>query len=254
MRLTKYHVVVAIALFIGLLALMGKSLALGIVAVIFLLISMGLGVAFPQLSLFGPFVCHGSSDRKCVALTFDDGPDERSTPPLLELLRKQRVHAAFFGVGKRVAAHPDIAARIVREGHLLENHSYAHSNATNFFSVPRLRDELKQTQDAIHQATGVAPTCFRPPMGLSNPRIFQAAREAGLKVIGWTARGLDTKLTNSEEVVSRICRSVEPGAIILLHDGNIPADRLVTTVKTLLDRLRSLDYEVVRLDHLLNSN
>jgi peptidoglycan/xylan/chitin deacetylase (PgdA/CDA1 family) len=254
MRFTRYHVVVAIAVLVSLLALMGKSLALGIGAMIFLLISIGLGVAFPQLSLFGPFVCRGSSNRKRVALTFDDGPDERSTPALLELLQQRGVHAAFFGVGKRVAAYPGIAARIVHEGHLLENHSFAHSNATNFFSVPRLRNELKQTQDAIHQATGVAPTCFRPPMGLSNPRIFRAAREEGLKVIGWSARGLDTKLTDSKEIVSRICRSIEPGAIILLHDGNIPADRLVTTVKTLLDRLHSLDYEVVRLDHLLNSN
>lgn len=254
MRFTRYHIVVAIALLISLLALMGKSLAIGIGAITFLLVSIGLGVAFPQLSLFGRFVCRGSGDRKRVALTFDDGPDERSTPALLQLLQQRGVQASFFAVGKRVAAHPDIAARIVREGHLLENHSYAHSNATNFFSVPRLRTELKQTQDAIHQATGVVPTCFRPPMGLSNPRIFRAAREEGLKVIGWSARGLDTKLTDSEEVVSRICRRVEPGAIILLHDGNIPTDRLVTTVKTLLDRLRSLDYEVVRLDHLLNSN
>jgi peptidoglycan-N-acetylglucosamine deacetylase len=254
MRFTRYHVVVAIALIIGTLALMGKSIALGIGGVIFLLSSIGLGVAFPQLSLFGPFVCRGSSDRKRVALTFDDGPDERSTPALLELLRQRGLQAAFFGVGKRVAAHPEIAARIVREGHLLENHSFAHSNATNFFSVPRLRTELNQAQEAIRQATGIAPTCFRPPMGLSNPRIFRAAREAGLKVIGWSARGLDTKLTDSEEVVSRICRRVEPGAIILLHDGNIPADRLLTTVKTLLDRLSTLDYEVVRLDHLLNSN
>ena len=187
-------------------------------------------------------------------MTFDDGPDDRSTPPLLELLRQSGVQAAFFAVGKRVAAHPEIAARIVREGHLLENHSYAHSNATNFFSVPRLRAELKQAQEAIRHVTGVAPTCFRPPMGLSNPRIFRAAREAGLKVIGWSARGLDTKVTDSEEVVSSICRQLKPGAIVLLHDGNIPADRLVTTVKTLLDRLRALDYEVVRLDHLLNSN
>jgi peptidoglycan/xylan/chitin deacetylase (PgdA/CDA1 family) len=231
-----------------------RNVLLGICALIFWLVSMGLGVAFPQLSLFGPFLCAGTSERKHVALTFDDGPDERSTPALLELLRQRGVQVAFFGVGKRVAAYPDIAARIVREGHLLENHSYAHSNATNFFSVARLRSELNQAQDAIRQATGVAPTCFRPPMGLSNPRVFRAAREAGLKVIGWSARGLDTKVTDSEEVVSRICRRVNPGAIILLHDGNIPADRLVTTVKTLLDRLRALDYEVVRLDHLLNSN
>jgi len=254
MRLTRYHVVLVFAIILGVLALMLRNVLLGICALIFWLVSIGLGVAFPQLSLFGPFLCAGSSERKHVALTFDDGPDERSTPALLELLRQRSVQVAFFGVGKRVAAYPDIAARIVREGHLLENHSYAHSNATNFFSVARLCSELNQAQDAIRQATGVAPTCFRPPMGLSNPRIFRAARDAGLKVVGWSARGLDTKVADSEEVVSRICRRIEPGAIILLHDGNIPADRLVTTVKTLLDRLRALDYEIVRLDHLLNSN
>lgn len=254
MRFSRYHVVLFIAIILGALAVMLRNVMLGICAVIFLLVAIGLGVAFPQLSLFGPFVCRGSRDGKRVALTFDDGPDERSTPALLELLHQRGVQAVFFGVGKRVVAHPEIAARIVREGHLLENHSYAHSNATNFFSVPRLRTELNQAQEAIRQATGVAPTCFRPPMGLSNPRIFRVARESGLKIIGWSARGLDTKLTDSKEVVSRICRRIEPGAIILLHDGNIPPDRLVTTVKTLLDRLRTLDYEVVRLDHLLNSN
>jgi peptidoglycan/xylan/chitin deacetylase (PgdA/CDA1 family) len=254
MRLTRYHVVLGIAVILGVFALILRNFALAICALIFLLVSIGLGVAFPQLSLFGPFLCAGPRGRKRVALTFDDGPDERSTPALLEFLRQRGVQVAFFGVGKRVAAYPDIAARIVREGHLLENHSHAHSNATNFFSVPRLQIELSQAQEAIRQATGIAPVYFRPPMGLSNPRVFRTANELGLKVIGWTARGLDTRVTDSEKVVSRICRRIKPGAIILLHDGNIPADRLVTTVKTLLDRLRTLDYEVVRLDHLLNSN
>ena len=131
----------------------------------FLLLSIGLGVAFPQLSLFGTFVCRGSRERKRVALTFDDGPDERSTPALLELLRQRGVHVTFFAVGKRVAAHPDIAAQIVREGHLLENHSYAHSNATNFFTVPRLRDELNQAQQAIRQATRDCADLFSPANG-----------------------------------------------------------------------------------------
>jgi len=251
---TRLQFVVSGAVILCVVAIILRSVVIGIITIVGLLTAIGLGVAFPQLSFFGNFICRGSRDRKRVALTFDDGPDERSTPALLELLQQRGVQAAFFGVGKRVTEHPEIAARIVREGHLLENHSFAHSNATNFFSVPRLRTELKEAQEAIRQATGIVPTCFRPPMGLSNPRIFRAAREAGLKVIGWSARGLDTKLTDSDKVVSRICRRLEPGAIILLHDGNIPADRLVTTVKTLLDRLRSLDYEVVRLDHLLNSN
>lgn len=254
MRLTRYHFAVGAALLLAALAIATRGVALGIATALALFAIIGLGVAFPQLRLFGPFICRGQRDRKRVALTFDDGPDEHSTPTLLELLRERGVRAAFFGIGKRVAAHPEIAARIVREGHLLENHSFNHSNATNFFTVPHLRAELNQAQESIRNATGVAPKCFRPPMGLSNPRVFRAARETGLAVIGWSARGLDTKLTDPEEIVSRICRRIEPGAIILLHDGNIPADRLVTTVKTLLDRLRALDYEIVRLDQLLNPN
>src|SRR6266481_67191 len=155
MRLTRYHVVLVFAIILGALALMLRNVLLGICALIFWLVSIGLGVAFPQLSLFGPFLCAGSSERKHVALTFDDGPDERSTPALLELLRQRSVQVAFFGVGKRVAAYPDIAARIVREGHLLENHSYAHSNATNFFSVATLARDLTQAQQAIQKSTGV---------------------------------------------------------------------------------------------------
>jgi peptidoglycan/xylan/chitin deacetylase (PgdA/CDA1 family) len=88
-------------------------------------------------------------------------------------------------------------------------------------------------------------------MGLSNPRIFQAARALDLKVVGWSARGLDTQATDPEKIVHRIARKLKPGAIILLHDGNIPAERLVATVKLLLGRLRLLGYEVVRLDRIL---
>lgn len=216
-----------------------------------LLIVISLGVVFPRMRLFGDYICHGASFPRRVALTFDDGPDERSTPALLELLREARIEAAFFGIGKRVAAHPELAARIVQEGHLLENHSYAHSNLTNIFSVAKLHGDLSQASAEIEKATGIAPRCFRPPMGLSNPRIFQVARKLGLNVIGWSTRGLDTKLTDPKKIVARIERRLKPGAIILLHDGNIPAERLLATVKLLLEKLRALEYEIVRLDRIL---
>ena len=249
--MTRFHIAVIGAVLLGLLAwAMGSIAFLGVTVAAFLIV-MGLGVAFPQMRFFGPFVCRGVGSRQRVALTFDDGPDACSTPALLELLREARVEAAFFCLGKRVAAHPELAARIVREGHLLENHSYAHSNATNFFTVARLKAELTQTQTAIQQATGIAPRLFRPPMGLSNPRVFRAAHALGLTVVGWTARGLDTRITEPPRIVRRIVRQLQPGAIILLHDGGIPAERLVATVKLLLDTLRQRGYEVVRLDQML---
>ncbi len=213
--------------------------------------AIAFGVALPQMRFFGPFVCRGPGVQRRVALTFDDGPDRRSTPALLNLLRDEKVPAAFFCIGKRVSENSELTARIRREGHLLENHSYAHSNATNFFSAARLTQELLQAQTVIEAATGTAPRYYRPPIGLSNPHTFRAAHALGLTVVGWTAGGLDTVVNDPPRIVARILKRLKPGAIILLHDGNIPADRLVTTVKLLLDSLRKLDYEVVRLDQLL---
>lgn len=248
---SKFHLAAIAAAVLAVLGLALGSLMMFYLIVLAFLTVVGLGVAIPGLSLFGPFVCRADVARRCVALTFDDGPDARSTPVLLDLLSARGVPAAFFCVGRRVAEHPELAARIAGGGHLLENHSYAHSNATNFFSVERLRTDLARTQTVIQQATGKAPLLFRPPMGLSNPRVFRVARSLGLTVVGWSARGLDTRINEPERIVARIERRLQPGAIILLHDGNIPPERLVATVKLLLDRLCALGYDVVRLDRML---
>jgi peptidoglycan/xylan/chitin deacetylase (PgdA/CDA1 family) len=246
--LSRFHVVAILALLLGVLALVFHDLVFLAAIVFICLIIVGVGVAFPQVSFFGKFICRGNNLKKCVALTFDDGPDVISTPQLLDLLKEAKVEVTFFCVGENVAANPELAARIVREGHLLQNHSYAHSLFTNFFSVARLKTELSQTQTAIQKATGVVPQFFRPPMGLSNPRTFRAALSLDLKVVGWTIRSLDTIFSDPEKIVARITRRLEPGAIILLHDGNIPAARLVPTVKLLLATLRERGYDVVRLD------
>jgi peptidoglycan/xylan/chitin deacetylase (PgdA/CDA1 family) len=249
--MTRFHKILIVALLLCVVTFaFGQFILFGLTIFVFLTV-FGLGVALPQLSLFGPFVCRGDDSRRRVALTFDDGPDARSTPVLLDFLREAKVYVAFFCVGDRVAANPGLAARIVSDGHLLENHSYAHSNFTNFFSVSQLKTELERTQAVMEKNSGATPKFFRPPMGLSNPRIFKAAKNLNLKVIGWSVRSFDTILSNPQKIVAQIARRLEPGAIILLHDGNIPAERLVTTVKMLLANLRELDYEVVRLDELL---
>ncbi|HEY5297492.1 MAG TPA: polysaccharide deacetylase family protein [Verrucomicrobiae bacterium] len=249
--MTRFHIAIILALLLGALALaFHHFIFLAVVAILFFAV-VGVGVAFPQLSFFGKFICRGKKTERFVALTFDDGPDANSTPQLLDFLREAKVEAAFFCVGKKVAANPELAARIVREGHLLQNHSYAHSHFTNFFSAGRLQMELAQTQKIIQETTGTVPQFFRPPMGLSNPRVFSAARKLDLKVVGWTIRSLDTMFAAPEKIAARIARRLKPGAIILLHDGNIPAGRLVLTVKLILATLRERGYEAVRLDKML---
>jgi peptidoglycan/xylan/chitin deacetylase (PgdA/CDA1 family) len=248
--LSRFHVSAILALIFAVLALAFQNFNLFAVVLVVFLIIIGLGVVFPQMNFFGKFICRGKNSRRCLALTFDDGPDARSTPQLLDLLKEAKIEATFFCVGKKVAANPELSARIIREGHLLQNHSYSHSPFTNFFSIARLRMELSQTQAAIQAATGTVPQFYRPPMGLSNPRTFRAAQSLGLKVIGWTIRSLDTIFTDPKKIVARIAR-LEPGAIILLHDGSIPAERLLATVKLLLATLRERGYDVVRLDKIL---
>jgi len=250
--MTRFQIALLLALLGSLAGLLLKSVLVSVFVAALFVVGFALGITFPQMRFFGPYVCNGKPDRRAVALTFDDGPDPRSTLPLLDLLSERKVPAAFFCIGERVDAHPDVAARIVKEGHLLENHSYSHSYVTNLFTARRLRDELERTHGAIQKAGGAKPSCFRPPLGLSNPLIFEVASALGLRVIGWTARGLDTQIRDANRIVARIARGLRPGAIILLHDGNIPPDRLVLTVKTLLDRVQSLGYEVVRLDRLLS--
>jgi peptidoglycan/xylan/chitin deacetylase (PgdA/CDA1 family) len=249
--LSRFQVVAIFALLLGALALAFQDFIFFAVIVAIFFVIVGLGVTFPQMSFFGKFICRGNNFKKCVALTFDDGPDANSTAPLLDLLKAAKVEAAFFCVGKKVAANPELAARIVREGHLLQNHSHGHSHFTNFFPVARLRTELSQTQTTIQAATGIVPQFYRPPMGFSNPRTFRAAQTLDLKVVGWTIRSLDTIYTDPEKIVVRIARQLEPGAIILLHDGNIAAARLIPTVKLLLATLRERGYDVTRLDKLL---
>ena len=134
---------------------------------------------------------------------------------------------------------------------MLENHSFEHSNTTNFFTVPQLIADISQAQAAIQAATGTTPKLFRPPVGLSNPNVFRAAKDLGLSVVGWSIRSLDTRIADPARIVRRIERGLSPGAIILLHDGNIPAERLLPTVKLLLAKLREHGYEVVRLDRLI---
>lgn len=249
--MTRFHIVAGLTVISG-TALVCFHDFTALAGLIFLFIIVGgFGVAVPQMKYFGPFICRGTGKGKQVALTFDDGPDPRSTPRLLEILREAKIPAAFFCIGKHVAAHPELAAQIVREGHLLENHTYNHSYFTNFFSTTRLCREMTETREAIERASGTATAYYRPPMGQSNPRVFRAARKMQMQVVGWTIRSLDTIIRDPKRIVARIRCRLHDGAIILLHDGHIPVEKLEDTVKSLLDTLKQNGYEVVRLDELL---
>ena len=163
------------------------------------------------------------------------------------------VSATFFCTGQRVDEHPALVRRIVNEGHLLGNHSFAHSHWTNFFTVRRLREDVGRAQEAIARVAGCRPTLFRPPVGLTNPRVFRVVKELRLQVVGWTVRGLDTRHGKPEAIVERIVRRLRPGAILVLHDGGMPCSIVLPTVDLLLAELQRRGYRAERLDRLMET-
>lgn len=217
-------------------------------------LSIGLGVSFPQWQMFGASFCQAKIREKRVALTFDDGPDDENTPALLTLLAERGVRATFFVIGHRAARRPELVTQITAAGHAVENHTFHHHPLTNLFSIGRLRAELTLAQAEIQRVTGRAPVFFRPPAGLTNPRIFRAVEELGLKLAGYTARGLDRRNDPPGKIAARLLARLQPGAIFLLHDAGVPRERLLEVVTLVLDKLSAAGYRCVRLDELLNEH
>lgn len=157
-------------------------------------------------------------DGPYVALTFDDGPQEKLTPRLLDLLAAHHIKATFFVIGQNVIEHPEIVARAAREGHQIGNHSWSHPNLGKM-SDENVRRQLRQTDDAIKEAAGARPTLMRPPYGsLSNRQKQWIHDEFGYQIILWDVDPLDWKRPGPAVVCSRIVKETRPGSIILSHD------------------------------------
>jgi len=186
---------------------------------------------------------HGSRDRRRVALTFDDGPDPLRTPLLLDLLAEQGVRATFFLLGNKVDAHPELAARIAREGHEIGNHTYAH----RYLPLVRARDverELARTDEAIVRATGIVPTLARPPYGGRSPFTVGAFRRQRKRLVLWDVNSFDWKGAPAGEVARRVTDRVRPGSIVLMHEAREHGEVSVEAVRLIIPALRSCGYEL----------
>ncbi len=178
----------------------------------------------PNNQIFGPVITGFASRHPPeVWLTIDDGPDPGDTPRLLDLLDAYNARATFFVRGDRARSFPDLIPEIVRRGHGLGNHTDSHPQATFWCLGPgRLRREIGACNEVLRDLTGQSPRWFRAPVGMVNPFVHQAATVAGLRLVGWSARGFDgvtTRAAKPEKVVQRIMATLRPGGIVLLHEG-----------------------------------
>lgn len=166
-----------------------------------------------------------------VWLTLDDGPCPETTPTTLDQLREAGVKATFFVIGQRAEAHPELIERIVAEGHTLGNHTQTHPQGSFWAAGPvRTETEVLLCQVALWRLTHQTVRLFRPPAGLKSLFLHMLTVRHNVRLVNWSARGLDGVLTDEDEIFRRLAPGLTPGAIILLHEGR-------PTTATLLPRV-----------------
>lgn len=164
--------------------------------------------------------------EKRVALTFDDGPHPEFTPMILEALRAFDVKATFFLLGEAVEKHPLLAEAIVRDGHAVGSHGYSHRSMKGF-AYTTLRGEIERTERLLENLGVHGPgKLFRPPAGAKSPLLEFMLRRRGYRLVLWSLSPKDWKPLPPGVIFRRLTGYVEPGSVILLHDGTMAAQVL----------------------------
>jgi peptidoglycan/xylan/chitin deacetylase (PgdA/CDA1 family) len=177
---------------------------------------------WPRSRLLGPNRLRlgaGARRRGEVALTFDDGPDPRVTPRVLDILERHGARASFFCIGEKVERWGGLTAEIARRGHRVENHTFAHLKRFSVLPPAAMAREIDRAQEAIGRAVGRTPRLFRPPAGLRNPWLDPLLAARDLELVTWTRRAYDTVSGRPGRVVARLLAGLGAGDILLLHDG-----------------------------------
>jgi peptidoglycan/xylan/chitin deacetylase (PgdA/CDA1 family) len=209
----------------------------------------------PGVGFFLPVISRRETACRAVALTFDDGPDPDVTRQLLELLRRHGVPATFFVAGERAEHNPGLIREILSRGHALGNHSYHHDPLLMLRSREKLLDEIARTQDAL-SAFAVRPLAFRPPAGITNPRLPGVLRELGMYCVTFSCRAFDRGNRRIAGLSETILKKVRPGDIIVLHDvapkGGEGVGEWLEETGRIVSGLKKQGYQVLSLPELID--
>jgi peptidoglycan-N-acetylglucosamine deacetylase len=193
--------------------------------------------------VFGSALTH-LPDDEAVSITFDDGPNPRATPLILDVLRRERVRATFFVLGRHADLWPDLVRRMAAEGHQLGNHGYWHRKLHRR-GPGYVRADLTRGTESICAASGLtAVRHFRAPHGFRSPWVTPIARSLGQRTVGWSLGVWDSARPGAAEIVRRAADGLRGGSILLLHDGDgydAEGDRLQTAeaLPSIVENLRA---------------
>ncbi|CDI12057.1 chitooligosaccharide deacetylase NodB [Agrobacterium pusense] len=180
-------------------------------------------------------VSSNSADRS-VYLTFDDGPNPFCTPDILDVLAERRVPATFFVIGAYAADQPALIQRMVAEGHAVGNHTMTHPDLTTC-RLEEIEYQITEASSAIKAASPqAAPKHMRAPYGLWNEDVLSISERAGLTPVHWSVDPRDWSRPGVNVIVDAVLNSVQPGAIVLLHDGCPPSELVGQSLSGLRDQ------------------
>ncbi|WP_315584698.1 polysaccharide deacetylase family protein [Actinomyces viscosus] len=164
-------------------------------------------------------------------MTFDDGPDPRWTPLVLDMLARLQARATFFVLGSAAQAHPELIAREVAEGHEVAVHNWVHTDVYGV-DFPELTRSVRRTCEAITAAGAPSPRLWRPPYGRVDAPAMMVASQQGLDVLLWSVH------TPSASAAAAVKDVAGAGSVVLCHDGRTqPSEALFAALE---DAVRSL--------------
>jgi peptidoglycan/xylan/chitin deacetylase (PgdA/CDA1 family) len=212
---------------------------------------------WPRSRLLGPNLSRlpDTADfENRVALTFDDGPDPKVTPKVLDILGEHGARATFFVIGQRADQYPEIVSETARRGHRIENHSYTHAHGFAFFGPRALARDIDRAQQSLARASGRRPVFFRAPAGIRNPWFEPVLAQRGLNLASWTRRGYDAVDREAERVTRRLLKGLAARDVLLLHDGSAARSRngqpvVLEALPRLLDAMAESKLSSIYLPH-----
>jgi peptidoglycan-N-acetylglucosamine deacetylase len=211
----------------------------------------------PSRGFFLPVFSRGRTGKAAVSLTFDDGPDPLTTRPLLHLLGRHSVRAAFFVTGERAAKYSGLISEILKQGHEVGNHSYRHDPFLMLRRSKRLYREIESTQ-VLLKRFGIVPVAFRPPVGVTSPKLADVLLQQGLLCVTFSCRAFDAGNRCIRGLSGRILKKVNPDDIILLHDvypeGGMDTEVWLHEIEMILSGLKNKGLDIVPLAELLEES
>ena len=212
------------------------------------------GGQYPTAQIYGSTICRNPGAGRKICLTYDDGPNPKYTPTLMEILARFEAKATFFSIGMWAEREPGLLRELHAAGHAIGNHTYTHPTMP-LLTGDKVKEELRRCRGAVEAAgiefsTAKGGMLMRPPYGRRRPGTLRAMREEGYEPVTWSVTCYDWRRTATKRSIARHAAHAGEGDIILMHDGNnleptADRSRSVAATEQTLEKYAAEGYEFV---------